>query len=66
MAIRSALFSDSSVTIYGGAGIVPDSDALEEWKETALKMAPFVRVLAGVDCEGAVQLAMTGSLACTD
>jgi isochorismate synthase len=38
VAIRSGLFRENSATLYGGAGIVANSDPQKEWDETALKM----------------------------
>lgn len=38
VAIRSGLFQKQITTLYGGAGIVADSDPQKEWEETALKM----------------------------
>ncbi len=43
--IRSGLIEDQMLTIFGGAGIVKGSDAEEEWKETGLKMQPFLKVI---------------------
>lgn len=38
VAIRSGLFRDNSATLFGGAGIVADSDPDKEWEETGLKI----------------------------
>lgn len=43
--IRNISFknNDDSLLIYGGAGILPESSALNEWIETENKMAQFLR-----------------------
>ncbi|MEK6752271.1 MAG: isochorismate synthase [Chloroflexota bacterium] len=38
VAIRSGLFHDNTATLFGGAGIVADSDPDKEWEETGLKI----------------------------
>ncbi len=38
VAIRSALIKGSSIYVFGGAGIVADSDPDSEWHETKIKM----------------------------
>ena len=38
VAIRSGLFHENSATLFGGAGIVADSDPDKEWEETGLKI----------------------------
>jgi len=38
VAIRSGLFHDNAATLFGGAGIVADSDPDKEWEETSLKI----------------------------
>lgn len=43
--IRSALLSSNGVTIYGGAGIVEESNAESEWKETELKMSIMKQII---------------------
>jgi menaquinone-specific isochorismate synthase len=43
--IRCALLEGSTLTIFGGAGIVQGSNAEEEWIETGLKMNPFLKVI---------------------
>jgi menaquinone-specific isochorismate synthase len=43
--IRSALIEKSTITLFGGAGIVKGSTAEEEWIETATKMNPFLKVI---------------------
>jgi len=48
VAIRSALLRENIARVFAGAGIVADSDARAEWKETALKMRPM---LAALNCE---------------
>ncbi len=42
--IRSALFNENHLTFFAGAGIVKESDAEEEWKETETKMGTFLRI----------------------
>lgn len=43
--IRSAMIQGESITVFGGAGIVEGSEALEEWDETGAKMQPFIKVI---------------------
>ncbi len=43
--IRSAKIQGETITVYGGAGIVEGSEALEEWDETGAKMQPFIKVI---------------------
>ncbi len=38
VAIRSGLFRGDTATLFGGAGIVADSDPDKEWEETGLKI----------------------------
>ncbi len=38
VAIRSGLFHDNTATLFGGAGIVADSNPDKEWEETGLKI----------------------------
>jgi menaquinone-specific isochorismate synthase len=38
LGIRSALAFEKNLRVFGGAGIVSDSDAGEEWRETGMKM----------------------------
>lgn len=38
VAIRSGLFRENSATLFGGAGIVENSDPQKEWDETGLKI----------------------------
>ncbi len=38
VAIRSGLFRGGTATLFGGAGIVADSDPDKEWEETGLKI----------------------------
>jgi len=40
--IRSALFNNSNLHVFGGAGIVPGSDGPKEWQETQSKMKSFL------------------------
>ncbi|MCP4913368.1 MAG: isochorismate synthase [Oligoflexia bacterium] len=42
--IRSALIKGNEVTLFGGAGIVLESDAKEEWIETENKMKNFTEI----------------------
>ena len=39
--IRSALYENDSLHLYGGAGIVDGSKAMDEWVETNNKMKNF-------------------------
>lgn len=43
--IRSAFINGTTITIFGGAGIVPGSVAEDEWNETGAKMQPFIKVI---------------------
>lgn len=43
--IRSAILDEMTLTLFGGAGIVPGSIAEEEWNETGTKMKPFLKVI---------------------
>lgn len=43
--IRSGLLTESEAHFYAGCGIVSDSDADEEWKETNLKFQPMMSAL---------------------
>ncbi len=45
VAIRSGLIEENSATFYAGCGIVADSDAETEWKETILKLRPMLSAL---------------------
>ncbi len=45
VAIRAIKMEDTTLTIYGGAGIVEGSVAEEEWHETGIKMKPFLKVI---------------------
>jgi menaquinone-specific isochorismate synthase len=42
VAIRSGIASEDTVTMFAGAGIVPDSDADREWEELQLKYRPIL------------------------
>lgn len=44
--IRSALIKGNEVTLFGGAGIVLESDAKEEWVETENKMKNFTEIFS--------------------
>jgi menaquinone-specific isochorismate synthase len=48
VAIRSGLFHENRATLFGGAGIVADSDPQKEWDETAVKMR---FLLEAMQCE---------------
>lgn len=43
--LRSALITSKNVTVYGGAGIMPESEISSEWLETAQKMTPIFQEL---------------------
>lgn len=45
VAIRSALFENDRIHIYGGAGIVTGSNSEQEWEETGMKMNHFITYL---------------------
>lgn len=45
VAIRCGILTDRRAYLYAGAGIVMDSDAEDEYKETAGKMVPLLRAL---------------------
>jgi len=45
VAIRSALLRGEELSLFGGAGIVADSDPRKEWEETGLKMRFLLDVL---------------------
>lgn len=45
VAIRSAVSQHARAWLYAGAGIVGDSDAEQEWAETALKFRPMLGAL---------------------
>lgn len=45
VAIRSAVAQERRVWCYAGAGIVPGSEADNEWTETELKFRPMLRAL---------------------
>ncbi len=59
VALRSALFHDHTVIAYGGAGIVADSDPVDEWRETALKMRPVLEALLGDQADALLAQAIT-------
>jgi menaquinone-specific isochorismate synthase len=44
VAIRSALVHNTSLSVYAGAGIVPDSDYDDEWNEIETKIMNFLSV----------------------
>jgi len=46
VALRCGLFRRGSVTLWAGAGIVPDSDPATEYDETEIKMQAMRRALA--------------------
>lgn len=45
--LRCVHFDGRRWAIYTGSGITGDSDARDEWNETAAKAAPLVRIFAG-------------------
>ncbi|MBI2332847.1 MAG: isochorismate synthase [Chloroflexi bacterium] len=47
VAIRSGLFRDKEITLFGGAGIVANSDPQKEWDETGLKIRFLLNALQG-------------------
>lgn len=47
VAIRSGLFQGSTATLFGGAGIVADSDPQKEWDETGLKARFLLDAMQG-------------------
>ncbi len=51
VAIRSGLVRGNTVAVYTGAGIVPGSEARDEWEELESKMANFVDALSPVKTE---------------
>lgn len=46
VAIRSALLSKNTMTVFAGTGIVKDSDPLKEWEELELKISPFLNIVS--------------------
>jgi isochorismate synthase EntC len=48
VSIRSGLVHDRWAWIFAGAGIVPESNAADEYRETALKQRPFLRGLGAI------------------
>jgi menaquinone-specific isochorismate synthase len=47
VAIRSGLFQGNTATLFGGAGIVADSDPQKEWDETGLKARFLLDAMQG-------------------
>ena len=47
VAIRSGLFQGNTATLFGGAGIVADSDPQKEWDETGLKIHFLLNAMQG-------------------
>ena len=45
VAIRCALVEGSRLALYSGAGIMPDSDPEQEWREIESKIGNFLRIL---------------------
>ncbi|MCX7868807.1 MAG: anthranilate synthase component I family protein [Terrimicrobiaceae bacterium] len=43
IAIRTAVAADGELRVWGGAGIVADSDPLREWEETLVKISALLR-----------------------
>jgi menaquinone-specific isochorismate synthase len=46
IAIRSALSIDNQIYAFAGCGIVKDSNADQEWKETELKLSPILSLFS--------------------
>lgn len=46
VALRSALTTDLTATLFAGVGIVEDSDPDQEWDEAQLKFQPILNVLS--------------------
>ena len=44
VAIRSALVSQNQLSLYSGVGIVPKTNAEDEWEELETKIFPFTRI----------------------
>ncbi|SJL83438.1 isochorismate synthase [Vibrio palustris] len=53
VAIRSALVMDNEVRLFAGAGIVPGSDAEQEWQELDRKMATLKSLVTDMQQEEA-------------
>lgn len=53
VAIRSGLVHRDRLSVYSGAGIVPDSEAEAEWSEIENKMSNFLHVLGAGGSNGA-------------
>lgn len=49
VALRSALFTETEVHLYAGAGIMGDSKPESEWRETALKLRAMQAAIAPHD-----------------
>lgn len=45
VAIRCALVEGSRLSLYSGAGIMPESDPEQEWREIESKISNFLRIL---------------------
>lgn len=45
VALRSGLVEGSRISLFAGCGIVRDSEAQQEWRETELKMRPMMSAL---------------------
>lgn len=45
VAIRCALVEGSRLSLFSGAGIMPESDAEQEWREIESKISNFLRIL---------------------
>lgn len=48
VAIRSALIQDKKVHLFAGCGIVDESNAESEWKETELKFLPMIEAFKAI------------------
>ncbi|WDL95953.1 isochorismate synthase [Alicyclobacillus sp. ALC3] len=65
VALRSALFTDTDVHLYAGAGIMGDSKPESEWRETALKLRAMQAAIAphGETVEATFEEAVAESVA---
>jgi isochorismate synthase len=52
VSIRCGVVRGRSARVYAGAGIVPGSVPAQEWRETAVKLAPMLRTLGLAPLEG--------------
>ncbi len=49
VAIRSALVSENKLTAFAGCGIVEESNPVEEYTETDLKLQPIISLFSNED-----------------